>query len=122
MFCVAPRANSMTRFAGLVFGVVGDIILVFARRWRPALSLGGIAFLIGHTAYVLAFVRFPLSAGTHSSHSQAFFVSSLIRGLFFCRARSVGRMAGAVPHLHARILLFCKPAVWCIALLCFGFL
>lgn len=60
---VASTFPSQAILLGLVLGLVGDVVIVYARRWRPALMLSGVAFLLGHLAYVAAFVQCPLSAG-----------------------------------------------------------
>jgi len=62
-FYIATTPSSTAIFAGLLFGVLGDMVLIFSRYFRAALSLGAMAFFFGHVSYVAAFVACPLSAG-----------------------------------------------------------
>lgn len=50
-------------FYGLVFGVMGDISLLFYKRVRSLLILGGVFFLLGHGSYLVAYAKAPLSMG-----------------------------------------------------------
>jgi len=49
--------------AGLVLGVLGDVMLVFYSRWRPALTVGAWFFLFGHLSYLWVYAQLPLSMG-----------------------------------------------------------
>ena len=48
---------------GLLFGLVGDLVLVFYWRWRGALIVGAWSFLFGHVCYGLAYAVVPISMG-----------------------------------------------------------
>ena len=59
----ASTFASQLILAGLCFGVLGDMWLVFRQRWRPSLIIGAWMFFFGHLCYLFAYYATPISAG-----------------------------------------------------------
>lgn len=49
--------------AGVLFGWIGDVALIYAKKSRKAFLLGIVAFLIGHIWYIIAFLTEISSIG-----------------------------------------------------------
>ena len=44
-------------YAALIFGLIGDIFLIFKKQHKMLLLLGAFAFLVGHLFYIFTFVN-----------------------------------------------------------------
>lgn len=127
----AHTAYGVTILAGLVCGWLGDVFLALdpftQDKQNKKLSLtlkafGGLFFLLGHAAYMTAFVR--LMTGSHAFRFLPFAIAmggmlvcfALVFGL--CRV-SAGKFTAAIAVYAVGLAGMCALAI-CAALLVFG--
>ena len=63
LFLLSLKLTNVYVYAALIFGLIGDIFLIFKKKHRMLFLLGAFAFLIGHAFYIFTFANllsFPI--------------------------------------------------------------
>lgn len=119
------RYYSLAIFAGLVAGFIGDIFLTldpFIKDKKSKVNMvviiiGGICFLFGHIAYILAFVRTLISKGLFriaficAVWAGAFVLFVIIRALLKVK---FGKLTAPV-FAYAAVIIFMLSCAVCLA-------
>ena len=74
----SPQKFSKNVFLGIIFGFLGDIMLL-CDPYSPWMKPGIITFFIGHILYIISFIR---ETG-YNNYKKYFMILLLISGLFF---------------------------------------
>ncbi len=71
--------------AGLLFGLLGDVFLMFDDRYESLFIYGLIAFLIGHIAYMSAFyLDYKISKDVYKKYSKDAIIAYSFFSVIFC--------------------------------------